>query len=664
MWQYNEPEQGVLQVSIDRDGKPVNSFSIETMNSLRDVATFVASRPEVKTVIFQSGKPNNFIAGADLYEIRENATFDATMKMSRNGHSAFQAVEELEATTIAVIHGVALGGGLEFAMCCDYRIAADDPRTLLGLPEVFLGLMPGWGATVRLPRLVGFEVAIDMLLTGKNLSPQEALDVGLVDRVVPPDNLQRTALALSAELPTIERAGPVVVKDVQQLLAAAEAEQLAVTQGNYPAPLKMIEVLRVGVECERGEKYDLEANGIATLAPHPVTAELIRLFFLKEASKKPPAEIRDAAKAFQLKSVGIVGDGAYGETIASLCAATGIKTQLAHLGETDAKTAAPSFDNLERTSDFHDLGDVSVVIEAIVDDLDAERGLFQSLGTVVHPEATIASTSASFVLQEQADGVPHPERLIGLRFFTPVNEIPLVEIVHRENTSSESLAAAYAIARRLGKHTVLVNDSPGFLVNRLLMPYLTEAGYLLTELDDPTVVEREVSEFGMTQGPLYITDILGLRVAAAISKRLHKELREHLPASSLWLTIRDSDQPEMPFLGDDGQLSAEVLAVIARLRADVPAVEAPPCMVKRLIYPMINAGASCLAEGVVSSADEIDLAMILAGGFPAFRGGPMAYGERTGLQNIVNDLRTMSESRPHLAPGDPLVAFAEKGSFK
>ena len=633
MWQYDEPKNGILQVSIDRLNKPVNSFSIETMNQLRDVAAFVAGRPDIKTVIFQSGKPSNFLAGADLYEIRENATFDATLKMSRNGHSAFQAIEELEATTIAAIHGVALGGGLEFAMCCDFRIASNDPRTQLGLPEVFLGLIPGWGATVRLPKLVGFDLATDMLLSGRSLLPAEALEAGLVDEVVPADQLEKAARKLAeSELPDRSRA--VDVAEVQRTLSVATARQLETTQGAYPAPLKMIEVLREGLERSDEEKYDLEANGIATLAPDPVTEELIRLFFLKEASKKPPADIKQAVREYALKAVGVVSDGTYGESIALMFARAGVKTGLANLGETDSATAAPSAENLTRTSDVYDLGDSSVVIEAVVDDLDAERGLFLSLGTVVHPESTIASTSASFVLREQASGVPQPERLIGLRFFSPVTEIPLVEIVRQEDTSANSLAAAFAITRRLGKNTVLVKDSPGFLVNRLLMPYLTEAGYLLTELSDPDAVQREATEFGMTQSPLQITDILGLRVAAAISKRLHLELTEHLPASPIWLAIRDSDQPDMKFLTEEGQLNPAVREIIDRLVADSPSVDDPPSIINRLIYPMINAGASCLAEGVVSSADEIDLALILAGGFPAFRGGPMQYGLKVGLQNI------------------------------
>ncbi len=659
MWQYDEPENGILQVRIDRDGRPVNSFSIETMNSLRDVATFVAGRDDITTVIFSSGKRGNFIAGADLYEIRENATYDATLKMSRNGHSAFQAIEELQATTIAVIHGVALGGGLEFAMACDYRIAADDTRTLLGLPEVFLGLMPGWGATVRAPRLVGYERAIDMLLGGGNLQPAEALEAGLVDAVVPVDDLEKTALQFAKKPPEVNRDRKVNPDVVRAHLLEAENRQTAAAGSNYPAPLKMIEVLRNGLDKDEEQKYELEADGISTLAPLPSTKQLIRLFFLKEASKKPPADIKEAAKAFELKSVGIIADNDYGESIASLFFNAGVKTELAQLGEPNTGAALPSHEKLKRTGDVQDLGDVSVIIEAIVDDLEAEQGLFMSLGTIVHPDAPIASTSASFLLKEQGEGLVAAERLIGLRFFSPVEQTSLIEIVRQPETAFEALGAAYSISRRLGRNPVVVNDSPGFLVNRLLLPYLTEAGYLLTELDDPTEITRATNEFGMTPSPFELLDTIGLRVITAIKERLHKNLKVHLPASPLWMAIRDSADPNMRFLDDNGELNTEVLAIRDHLREASPnQPAAPKSIINRLVFPMINAGACCLAEGVVSSEDEIDLAMMLAGSFPTFRGGPMQYGRAGGLQTVVDALTEMSEGRPRLEPSESLRNLA------
>ncbi|MFK7820117.1 MAG: enoyl-CoA hydratase-related protein [Planctomycetaceae bacterium] len=663
MWKFDEPQDGILQVRIDREGKPVNSFSIETMNQLRDVAAFVGARSDIEAVVFISGKPSSFLAGADLYEIRANATFDATLKMSRNGHSAFQAIEELDVITIAAIHGVALGGGLEFAMACDFRIATDDRRTLLGLPEVHLGLMPGWGATVRLPELVGFELATDLLLSGRNLSPKDALDAGLVDEVVAADSLEDAAIRFAKSGPTKRQLAAFNPKDVQQLLDEADATVRQTTGGHYPAPLKMIEVLEAGLEEGEEKKFDLEANGIATLAPDPVTEELIRLFFLKEASKKPPTqEIKEAAKAFELKRVGVIGDCEYGEGIACLFAAAGVKTNLAFIGETNTETATPSYDNLRRTADVHDLGDASVVIEAIIDDLDTERGLFQTLGTVVHPESTIASTSASFLLMEQSEGVPQPERLIGLRFFSPVSQTSMIEIVQKEETTVESLGAAYAIARRLGRHSVMVKDSPGFLVNRLLVPYLTEVGYLLSEVAEPTEVVGVATGFGM-QSPLEVTDALGLKAISAITKRMHRELTEHLPPSPLWRAIMDSEDPSLKFLAD-GQLNPSVLPIIERIKADASAsAESETVTIARLIYPIINAGAQCLAERVVDSADAIDLAMVLVGGFPAFRGGPMRYAESVGLPAIVSELRQLARTNSRLAPSDALVRFAEAGSF-
>lgn len=662
MWHFGEPENGVLLVRIDRQGRPVNSFSLDTMAELHELARFVQGRDDIEAVVFQSGKPRNFIAGADLYEIRNNLNYEATLKMSQVGQAAFQAIADLSATTVALISGVVLGGGLEFAMACDYRIAADDPGTRLGLPEVDLGLMPGWGATVRTPQLIGYEAALGMLLTGNSLSPAEALDAGLVDQVVALDELAEAGLSAAARRAVSQPRDRDKDTDLDALLDQAEREQRQQTRDRYPAPMRIIRVLKNGLNATEEEKYQLEADGIAQLAADPVTSELIRLFFMKEASKKPPAHVKEAAKAFSLRSVGVVSDCEFGEEIASLFARQGIDTVLAALKDPESGSAAPSFEHLRRTRDVLDLADVSIAIECVVDDLEFERGLFQSMGTVVHPDAAIASTSASFLLREQTEGVPNPERLIGLRFFRPVESVSLLEIVQIEETGAEALGAAYSIARTLGRHTVLVQDSPGFVVNRVLLPYLIEAGYLLGELDDPSEVERIALDFGMSVGPLAATDAVGLQVAKEIGRRMTKELTEILSPSPVWRAVLDAEEGDGRLLDGEGRLSAPAVAAIERLAEErtEPLVTDP---IQRMVYPMINAGAMCLAEGVVGSADAIDLALVLGGGFPAFRGGPMRYGETVGLSAVVEALKELSEGRPRLTPSDALLEYAESGAF-
>ncbi len=654
MWQYNEPEDGVLTVRIDREGRPVNSFSIETMNKLRDVAQFVASRDDIRVVLFESARRGNFIAGADLYEIRENATFDATLKMARNGQSAFQAIEELDATTVAVINGVALGGGLEFAMACDFRVASDDARTFLGLPEVHLGLMPGFGATVRAPRLVGLERAMGMLLDGTSWSAAQAAEYGLVDRVTNADDLRTVALEL-AETGSRQQADQLAAPEEIALLEQFHQREQQRSRGNYPSPVKMIEVMLEGLGKPDDVKYELEANGIAALAPDPVTQQLIRLFFLKEAAKKPPAELKDAAKAFELKRVGVVADGPFGERIAATLASLGIHTQLAQLGAVDVESSAASFESLDRGSDLSDVGEASIVIEAIPDDLEAERGMFQQLGIVLHPEAVIASTSGAFLLKEQTEGLPEPERLVGLRFCGPVETGALAEICRSSVTSDAALGAAYALARKLGRHTVLVGDSPGFLVNRMLLPYLVEAAELLTWLEDGETVERAMSDFGMERSPFAMTDEIGLSVLASIQKRLQTEADEHILMPALWRAILDSGATTMT--DEHGKLRPETLAAAAKIRSDAPGEMQidETQVVAQLVYPMINTGARCLATGVVATSDEIDLSMILAGGFPAFRGGPMQFARTVGVQQVVRDLTELSKTLARLAPCQALV---------
>lgn len=654
MWQYDEPEEGVLVVRIDREGRPVNSLSIETMNGLRDVAQFVASRPEIRIVLFESAKRGNFIAGADLYEIRENATFDATLKMSRNGQSAFQAIEELQATTVAVVNGVALGGGLEFAMACDYRVAADDARTFFGLPEVHLGLMPGFGATVRAPRLVGLERGMEMLLDGNHLSAATALEYGLVDRVTDAGNLRSAALDL-AENGTPRKVEMVSPSKATALLAGLRQREQERSRCHYPSPLKMIEAMAEGLGKSEEERYELEANGIATLAPDPVTHQLIRLFFMKEAAKKPPADLKEAAKAFELKRVGVVADGAFGESIAGLVAGRGLHTHVAQLGEVDADCAAASFVNVDRGSDLSDVAEANLVLETIPDDLEEERGMFQQLGIVVHPEAIIASTSGSFLLKEQAEGLPQPERLVGIRFCEPLKPGSVLEIVRSPQTSDAALGAAYALARKLGMHTVLVQDSPGFLINRLLLPYLVEAAEMLVSLSDVAAIEQAMSDFGMERSPFVLTDEIGLPVIASILKRLQTEADDHIPMPALWRTMLDSGDPTLT--DADGVLRLETVAAAEKIRGAGPdgAELDSETLVAQLVYPMVNAGAKCLAKGVVGTEDEIDLAMILTGGFPAFRGGPMQFARTIGVQHVIEQLTELAKGSSRLAPSHALA---------
>jgi len=654
MWQYDEPEDGVLTVRIDREGRPVNSFSIETMNQLRDVAQFVAARDDIRVVLFESTKRGNFIAGADLYEIRENATFEATLKMARNGQSAFQAIEELEATTVALINGVALGGGLEFAMACDFRVAADDARTFLGLPEVDLGLMPGFGATVRAPRLVGLERAMEMLLDGSSLTAADARECGLVDRVAKAEELRTIALEL-AETGSPRQADQPARTVAIALLKRFQQREQDRSRGSYPSPVKMIEVMVEGLGKPDDVKYELEAYGIATLAPDPVTHQLIRLFFLKEAGKKPPAELKDAAKAFELKRVGVVADGSFGERIAATLASHSIHTQLAQLGAVDAESSAASFESLDRGSDLSDVAEASIVIEAIPDDLEAERGMFQQLGIVLHPEAVIASTSGAFLLKEQTEGLPEPERLVGLRFCEPVETGALVEIVRSSVTSDAAIGAAYSLARKLGRHTVLVDDSPGFLVNRMLLPYLAEAAEVLTWLEDGDAVEQAMSAFGMDRSPFALTDEIGLSMISSIQKRLQTETDEHILVPALWRAMLDSGTTTMT--DEDGKLRSETLAAAAKIRSDMSGeVQIDENqLVAQLVYPMINTGARCLAAGVIGTSDEIDLSMILAGGFPAFRGGPMQFARTVGVSQVVRDLNELSKTAARLAPCQALV---------
>ncbi len=664
MWHYTEPIDGVLQVRIDREGRPVNSFSTESMQALEALAEFVDRREDISAVVFASGKRGNFIAGADLYEIRENLNFNAILQMSQTGQRAFRAIESLRATTVAAISGVVLGGGLEFAMACDYRVAVDDPRTLAGLPEVHLGLMPGWGATVRLPGLVGFDVAVDMLLRGHTLNVTEAQDAGLIDQAVRASELDDVARTVALNGLTSRRVGRLDEHRARALLRQREQELTQTASAHYPAPGTILQVLRDGLGQDEEARYRLESTGIATLAAEPVTRELIRMFFLKETARKPPAGLRELARSVELRRVGVIADDEFGEALARLFVEREIPTDLAILSDDVAELEMASSEHLTRTTDVSDLGEVSVVLEAVGDDLDVERGLFQSLGMVIRPDTPIASTSSVFLLAEQARGVPHPERLLGLRFFYPPDILPFNEVARSAQTNDAALAAGFAVARLLGHHAILVNDSPGFLVDRVLLPMLVEAGHLLGELPEPEALNRAAAEFGMSLSPLALTDAIGIPTLMELLRRVSTDTGDHFVAPPVWRAIVDSPKSTGGILAEDGTVSGEVQGYIQRIQADAAPKDAGNALIPRLVYPLINAGAQCLCEHVVGSADDIDLALVLAGGFPDFRGGPMHYGEQLGLATVVDTLNVLAaESRAQLGPRDSLIQFASEGAF-
>lgn len=721
MWHYDDAINGILWVRIDRTDKPVNALSRGALEDLQKLIQRVRGDASLKGVIFKSGKPGNFIAGADVHELKDlrdnKDAKDAAHALSLFGQTVFQELKKLKVPTVALISGACLGGGLEFALACRYRIADDQPKTLLGLPEVKLGLIPGWGGTVRLPRQVGLLAALPMILTGKQLNGSQARSRGLVDDVVPPealDHVGRTIIETGAAPIQSRRArwpskltrrllatppGTAVRRQFYKLaLRKAEKEVLRKTHGHYPAPLKAIETLREGLGKSAREQTALESQAVAELAVHPVTAECIRLFFLQEAAKKPPESLGVPVEPESISRGAVIGAGAMGAGIALLMAKKNIWTRLKDLKpefvsrgmQTVRKLvkedvqrrrlsrlqAMRALDHLSPTTDYHGLKRADIAIEAVVEDLDIKRQVFQELAAATNERTVLATNTSSLLVSDVARDVPHPERVVGLHFFNPPHQMPLVEVVQTAETSPEALATGWALVQRLGKTGVGVGDCAGFLVNRLLSPYMNEAGYLLMEVEDPLQIERAAVEFGMPMGPLELTDLVGLDVAAHVAENIYQAYGERMTPAPLWRRLQELKQA-----GTGGQrrliqrrrfgkkrLNPQIARLMRRRDRQIASRQGGGrldrrTIIERLIYPVINEASRCLEEGIVERPEHVDLAMVFGTGFAPFRGGPLRYADSVGLERIVERLDQFAAQHPRLAPSDALRHFAEQGAF-
>ncbi len=704
MWHYGEPVDGILHVRIDREDRPVNSFSRATLEELRDLLVHVRNHDTIRGVLFRSGKPGNFIAGADVTEMKD-VDREGAREVSQLGQKVFDQLAAAKVPTVALISGACLGGGLEFAMACQYRLADDRSKTKLGLPEVKLGLIPGWGGTVRLPKLMGLIDAMPMILTGKMLNGFQARSKGLVNDVLPHEGLERAGVqVLTSGLPKMRvRKRPLWKRlmngwGVLQKYAINQAEKQVrrTTHGHYPAPLLALKSFRAQATSGTDAGYDVEVDAIAELSGSPVTRELMRLFFLSEAAKKPPADLKAEPNADALTDAAVLGAGAMGAGIALLLAQKDVWTRLKDINpqmvsaglqtihkQLDSSVARKRMTPLQRTrtldrirpiTDYSGLKRTNLVIEAIIEDLDIKRQVFRDLAEATGPETVLATNTSSLTVSEIAEGVPSPQRIVGLHFFNPPHQMPLVEIIRTSQTSPEALATAFAAVQKLGKTGIIVGDCAGFLVNRILAPYMNEAGYLLEEVADPLEIDRAAVEFGMPMGPLKLADLVGLDIAAHVAENMFAAYGDRMKPAPLWEKLGEMRQKSgggkrlLQGKGKKKQLAPDVTATIEQLRRAAPsgigAALSRQDIIQRLVYPVINEAARCLEEGIASCAEDVDLAMVFGTGFAPFRGGPLQYADTVGAKQICETLDQYAESMLRMTPAAALRTLADdEGKF-
>jgi len=670
-------DAGIATLTFDRPGSTANVFDSPTLDELNRHLDFLETEKSLKGLIIRSAKQKIFIAGADLNSFTKEMSAERIEAVIDRGQKTFERIAHLPYPTVAAIHGVALGGGFELALACDYRIASSDGATKLGLPETTLGILPTWGGATRLPRLIGLPNALEAILTGRRYPPEQALNLGMVDAVVFPEKL------LAAAVTKIQRSAGTKRKYSTHLSnrpplsrfikSQAEKRALARTRGHYPAPLKALEVACASLDVPHEQSLANEKAGFIELALSETAQNLIGVFFLQERSKKLklPKDL-DAASLPAPKSVDkglVIGAGLMGAAIAQWLSSRGIRIILKDVGpgplgkgmrsiaklysdavkrhlfsETEARKG---IDRILPVYEEIPLRGIDLVIEAAVEQLELKQQIFAGLESKVSSDTVLASNTSSLPVDAIAASLQHPERVVGIHFFNPVHRMQLVEIVRGTKTNAITLNAAIQFAKRIGKLPVLVNDSPGFLVNRILLPYIGEAVRLFKAGYRLDTIDRVMLEFGMPMGPLRLTDEIGLDVAEHVAKELTARVQHLGPLEGTvgkmiakgWLGRKSG----RGFYDYSGTGDEHVNPQVRDLQPPEPVNVNEEELRDRLVLSMVNEAARTIEEKVVSAPEDVDFGMIMGIGWAPFRGGPLRYADHIGIATVVSRLNALRD---------------------
>src|SRR3954464_11559910 len=707
---------GVALVLYDVPGEPVNTLRDSFQHDFDEVFGKLAEDPAVKAIVIASAKPDSFVVGADVEMLARVKTAVAATALARGGQQAMQRLEDLgkKKPVVAAIHGPALGGGLELALACTYRIATDDKKTQLGQPEVQLGLIPGAGGTQRLPQLIGIAAALDMILAGGPVRPSKARKLGLVDEVVPRPILLEVARRRALELAKgelrvdrhkVELTLPKLLRSevLQQialednpvgrriLFQQARKALLAKTRGHYPAPERALEAVRIGVEKGPEEGYRAEANLFGELVVSDVSRRLVEIFFATQALKKDTGVDDPAVKPGKVEKVAMLGAGLMGAGIAYVTADAGIPVRLkdkddAALGRGLKQIAGILDERVKRkrlsfrerqakvvlvagTTAYSGMKRGGVVIEAVFEDLKVKHAVLADVEREA-PEAIFASNTSSLPIGRIAEGAQRPEKVIGMHFFSPVNRMPLLEVIRAPKTSAETVATVVGLGKKIGKTVIVVNDGPGFYTSRILAPYMNEAAFLFNDGAAVEDIDRALVGFGFPVGPMQLLDEVGIDVGAKVAHVMHESFGARLAPPPGFEKLSESGRlgrkAKKGFYRYDDAASKKKevdrsvydLTPQGQKRSSPPAAE----IAERCVLQMVNEAALCLGEGILRSARDGDVGAVFGLGWPPFRGGPFRYADSLGPAQVVEKLRRYQDRfGGRFAPAPRLVQLAESG---
>jgi 3-hydroxyacyl-CoA dehydrogenase/enoyl-CoA hydratase/3-hydroxybutyryl-CoA epimerase len=668
-------------LTFDRPDSSANVFDSAALTELNAHLDYVVCNPNLKGVVLASAKKSIFIAGADLTQLAKAKSVEELQSLIELGQYVFQRLATLPLPTVAAIHGACLGGGYEVCLACDYRIASSEKATKLGLPETQLGILPAWGGSTRLPRLVGLPKALDLILGGKVVAAKPALKYGMIDAIAPREYLLEEACRLITrhglklrERPGNWKAALTNVGFVAKWIGGrAEKQVLRRTRGHYPALLKALSVVTQAAGGSFEQGMALERQAVLELGQSEVCRHLLRIFFLQERAKKLTgfAPGFEAPHVDPVRNIAVVGAGVMGAGIAQWASAREINvilrdinheavgkgmTSIARLFEQGVKRhaltgleARAGLDRISPTAIEVPLYRAELVIEAAVERMDLKKQLFARLGELVGPETILASNTSALSITELAMSTSHGERVVGIHFFNPVHKMQLVEVIVGRQTSPDVLARAVKFVQQLGKLPVVVQDSPGFLVNRILMPYLVEAGFLFEHGARVEDIDESMLEFGMPMGPLRLIDEVGVDVAHHVATDLAGKFRDRMHAPEVLASLlRDGLLGKKSgsgfYVHGKGGRASAVNPAIDQYHSDTScAALSREDLSTRMGLMMINESARCLEEGVVAEAADVDFGMIMGTGFAPFRGGPLRFADQMGIGHVVMEMKRLAE---------------------
>jgi 3-hydroxyacyl-CoA dehydrogenase / enoyl-CoA hydratase / 3-hydroxybutyryl-CoA epimerase len=699
---------GIAVVTIDLPGEPVNKVTASLRGEFATMFAHLETDSGIRGIVLASGKSDTWLAGADIDEFLTLHTAVDAEALSRGGQALLARLESLKVPVVAAIHGACLGGGLEAALACRYRIASEHPKTVFALPEVQLGLIPGAGGTQRLPRLIGLQRALDLILTSRNVRAKKAYQMGLVDEIVHPAILLDIAIDRARKLADGKLAvnhGPKDRGATGALLEnnpfgrsivfkKAREGVLGKTHGHYPAPLAAIGAVQAGYEKGIEDGYREEARAFGEMAVSDVADQLIFLFFATNALKKDPGVEPPSPEPSKVETLGIIGAGFMGAGIASVAVQqdTPVRlkdTDVARVGKGIAAVSEVLRERLKKkqitriqyddqlslaggTTDYSGFGRANLVIEAVFEDLALKHRVLREVEPVLHPDAVYASNTSTIPITRIAEASARPSRVLGMHFFSPVHKMPLLEVIATPRTDKDATVTAVSFGKKLGKTVIVVNDAPGFYTTRTLSAYMNEAGRLLDEGASIEAIDKALVDFGFPVGPITLLDEVGIDVGGKVGQTLFEAFGGRMAPSESMRRVVESGRTGRKgkqgfYLYDDaGKKNAVDPSVYEWLPHGAARREIDPEEIRqRCVLAMVNEAARCLEEGVLRSPRDGDVGAVFGIGFPPFRGGPFRYVDSVGAVGLVEELEQLNGRFPgRFAPAELLLGMARsRGRF-